>query len=94
MALSSEKPCSVPAAAHELVLYTRRGCHLCEVAKAALLRVQGKHPFTLVEVDIDSDPDLKSDYGQLIPVVELAGRNVATYHVDEAALLSLLEQSP
>jgi glutaredoxin len=76
-----------------VTLYGRKRCHLCEVAKAALLRVHARSPFELHEVDVDSDPDLAADYGALVPVVELAGRRVAAYHVDEALLEQQLRES-
>jgi glutaredoxin len=41
---------------HDVVLYTRVGCHLCDDAKAMLQRYLPHCP--IVEVDIDTDPEL------------------------------------
>jgi glutaredoxin len=60
--------------AGEVVLYTRRGCHLCEDAKGYLGRARRRYGFALREVDVDTDPDLAARYGQEVPVVEIDGR--------------------
>jgi hypothetical protein len=52
-----------------LLLYTRAGCHLCEQAVADLERLRRRHPHTLEQVDIDSDPQLSLRYGERIPVL-------------------------
>ena len=52
----------------ELILYSRPGCHLCDVA-AGLLDAAG-HRWR--EVDIDGNPELAERYGVLIPVVRIA----------------------
>lgn len=57
-----------------LVLYTRRGCHLCDEMKAEIARARPGAPFELREVDIDADPALVARHGRSIPVLEIAGR--------------------
>lgn len=54
-----------------VTLYMREECHLCEQAKADLDSLQDQYPHRLVEVDIDSDPDLQRTYLVDIPVVEV-----------------------
>jgi len=54
-----------------VTLYTRHDCHLCEQAKADLESLQEKYPHRLVEIDIDSNPDLQKKYLAEIPVVEV-----------------------
>jgi glutaredoxin len=54
-----------------VTFYTRRGCHLCDEAKRVLTGVQTISPFELVEVDIDSDPELVREYGWDVPVIEI-----------------------
>jgi hypothetical protein len=58
----------------ELVLYTRAGCHLCDVMKAEIERAKLGRTCTLREVDIDSDLALEETYGRSVPVLEIAGR--------------------
>ena len=65
-----------------LLLYARDGCHLCQETRdelQALLedRVRRGEPIARVrEVDIDTDPELKSRYGDLIPVLVLDGKEL------------------
>ena len=67
--------------APRVVLYKAEGCHLCERAKAQLDELRDALGFELVEIAIDSDPDLESRYRELIPVVEIDGERVCTYYV-------------
>ena len=62
-----------------LVLYTRDGCHLCDEARAVLLRIG--HPFE--EVDIEADPELHRLYLERIPVVALDGVELYDFYIDE-----------
>jgi uncharacterized membrane protein len=54
-----------------VTLFTRKDCPLCEQAKEDLLALQESFPHQLVEVDIDTSPDLVAAYGSEIPVVEV-----------------------
>jgi hypothetical protein len=53
--------------------------------------VRAEHPFELEEVDIGGDPTLEAKYREWLPVVEIDGERVFTYHVHEAALVRRLE---
>jgi glutaredoxin len=72
---------------HDVVLYTRCGCHLCEEARAILIR-RGLHPRL---VDIDQDPELRRRYDLCVPVVEIDGRERFRGKVDERLLRRLLK---
>ena len=65
-----------------LVLYSRPGCHLCDDARAVLLRIG--EPFD--EVDIDSDDELFKRYLERIPVIALDGEELYDFFVDEQDL--------
>ncbi|HXG11659.1 MAG TPA: glutaredoxin family protein [Gemmataceae bacterium] len=58
----------------DIVMYTRRGCHLCEAAWQLLEREQRRYGFRLTAVDVDSDPELAARYGLEVPVVAVNGR--------------------
>jgi hypothetical protein len=53
--------------------------------------VRAEHPFELEEVDIGGDPTLGAKHREWLPVVEIEGERVFTYHVHEAALVRRLE---
>lgn len=70
----------------EVVLYTRKGCHLCDDA-AALLREHGLQP---TAIDIDADPALRERYNTCVPVVVIDGKERFRGRVNEVLLKRLL----
>jgi glutaredoxin len=56
-----------------VTLYTRPGCHLCAEAKQAMLDARCEGQYTLREINIDLDPELRRRYGWDIPVVLIDG---------------------
>jgi glutaredoxin len=71
-----------------LTLFTRERCHLCHEAHDALERVCARIPFELSVIDLDreADPEKRKRYDWEVPVVELEGRKIMKYRVDEARL--------
>jgi glutaredoxin len=67
-------------------LYSARGCHLCESARAVLQRVREEVPFELEEQDITGDPELERRYREHIPVVLVDDEQVFTHFVHADAL--------
>jgi len=55
----------------EVRLYGKPGCHLCEIAEEMLEDLGGEFAFSLIQVDITSDPTLFDRYRYEIPVVVL-----------------------
>lgn len=66
---------------HQIVLYTRPGCGLCEHAKVALAAVRAEISFDYREVDIDSDPALYELHKHDIPVIEIDGRRAFKHRI-------------
>ena len=79
-----------PTATHRVVLYSRPGCHLCDVAREAILRQREASPFEFEEVDIEGDDELELEYGIRVPVVEVDGEETFEVTVDPQELASLL----
>jgi glutaredoxin len=64
-----------PRAAHlEFTVYTRAQCCCCHKALDLLRDYQRRFRFAVVEVDIDSDPDLVAKYDTEVPVVAVNGK--------------------
>ncbi|MEX0755123.1 MAG: glutaredoxin family protein [Actinomycetota bacterium] len=82
------------ASPHRVVLYSRPGCHLCDVARDVLLAEQTAAPFTFSEVNVETDDALELAYGIRIPVVEIDGEEAFEIRVDPAELRSLLASPP
>src|SRR5437588_833548 len=55
-------------------VYTRRGCHLCDLAWGQLERARRRYGFALTAVDVDGDPELAARHGNCVPVVAVNGR--------------------
>lgn len=70
------------------LLYTRRGCHLCEAAEDM---VAAHARAAAVEIlDVDADPDLQRLYGLRVPVLTADGTVVLEGRFDEPALARLM----
>ncbi|GAC1345256.1 MAG: hypothetical protein NVSMB23_21160 [Myxococcales bacterium] len=80
------------AGGHEVVLYTRAGCCLCEDAKQAVAAARAQVAFTYREVDIDADPALFALHRYDIPVIEVDGRRAFKHRVAAAALVERLRR--
>ena len=59
---------------HQVVLYTKAGCCLCDRAKQVLARLQGEFGLEIQEVDVAGDAELLACYGEIIPVVVIDGQ--------------------
>ena len=74
-------------------VYHAEGCHLCERAVAQVRALQAELGFELEEITIDGDAELERRYRELIPVVEIGGRQAFTYYVHEDAFRRKLAQT-
>ena len=76
----------------DLIIYSRKDCHLCDIAKDKLLRLQRELRFSITEVDIEKDREAFEKYKYLIPVVEMDGKMISTYTINEDELKNLIRQ--
>jgi glutaredoxin len=75
-----------------VTLYTRVGCHLCDVVKDTLDDVRRERSFELAIVDVDADPELVARYGMEVPVVAINGRKAFKFRVSAAELRERLDR--
>lgn len=75
---------------HRVVLYSRPGCHLCDVARETILAQRERLGFEFDEIDIEGDDELELEYGIRIPVVEVDGEAAFEITVDAARLVGLV----
>jgi glutaredoxin len=68
-----------------VVLYSRPGCHLCDVARGVILAERERAPFEFDEVDIETDPALELEYAIRIPVITMDGEERFEISVDPGA---------
>jgi glutaredoxin len=76
---------------HDVVVYSRKDCHLCEVVKKTLMQVQCKADFQWREVDIDADPELRRKFTDEVPVVFIDGRKAFKHHMEISDFLRVLK---
>jgi len=75
-----------------ITLYTRKQCSLCDKAYAAIERVRATCAFDLEVIDLDTEAtaEKQAAYTLEVPVLELSGRKIMKFRVDEARLLRLV----
>ena len=78
------------AAAPDLLLLTRPGCHLCVEARAVLERIRADLGVGWREQSIEGDADLTSRFGEEIPVLLIDGVQRDFWQLDEARIRRLL----
>ena len=74
--------------ARKLIVYGRKDCHLCQDMILVLQNLQEQVSFDFQVIDIDSDPELVTRYGEKIPVLmsPLTNQEICHYFLDLAAL--------
>lgn len=73
-----------------VTLYSRSGCHLCDVAREVVERVCADLGEQYVEVDVDGDPQLRERFTDEVPVTFVDGRQHDFWRVDESRLRAAL----
>lgn len=67
-----------------VTVYSRRGCHLCEVAMEKIVELQSEFAYEIDEKFIDGNSELIEKYGEQVPVIHIDGRAHDFFRVDEA----------
>lgn len=79
-----------PAPRHDVTLLVRAGCGSCAPALATLEAVCADFGLQVTCIDVDeaaaTDPDLRAEFGDRLPVVLLDGREHSYWEVDEPRL--------
>ncbi len=84
------KPVAPGRRFHQVVIYSRANCPLCDEA-AEVLADHARWLPKAVEVDINRDPELRQKYDTLVPVVACDGKVRFRGRVDERLLRRLIE---
>lgn len=72
-------------------VYSRQGCHLCEVLIEQLLELVAGRAEVVVH-DVDADDELRREYGIRVPVVVRDGAVICETQLDAAAVRSALAE--
>jgi glutaredoxin len=77
---------------HEVLLYSRKGCHLCEIVKESLAKLARQTQFSWLEIDVDSDETLRRRFTDEVPVVFINGKKAFKYRMNEQEFLRKLSR--
>jgi glutaredoxin len=75
-----------------VTVYSRHGCHLCEVAVNTLEGLQPTLDFEIEIIYIDGDLELEKLYGEQIPVIHIDGEHHDFWKVDPVRFTASLEK--
>ena len=75
-----------------VTIYSRHGCHLCEVAEATLAELKNELNFEIEIKYIDGSNELEKLYGHEVPVIHIDGEHHDFYKVDPIRFKSFLEK--
>lgn len=73
-----------------VTLFTRKGCHLCDKAKEVIEDLQSKINFNYEECDIETKDEWTENYGLMIPVVLINGKEIQYGQIDRTTLSNAL----
>jgi glutaredoxin len=65
-----------------VTVYSRSGCHLCEIAIDRINSVINEYKFTLDIVLIDNNSELEKEFGEQVPVIFIDNKIHDYWRVD------------
>ena len=78
---------------HRILLYSKPGCHLCEIAHQLLLGLHREFELTIEEMDITQDPSLYEKYWDKIPVIVVDNHTTLAAPIRVAEVRAALSSS-
>jgi glutaredoxin len=73
-----------------VILYSKPGCHLCEVMKAEMAKAGCDDLYELEEVNIETDENLSARYRYDIPVLLIDGHEAFKHRLSSQAFRDYL----
>lgn len=73
-----------------VLVYTRAGCTACAAAERDVARICDELGVTWGAEDVDTDPELRAEYGDRVPVIMVDGREHGFWRVEEQRLRAAL----
>ncbi len=70
----------------EFIVYSRPGCHLCELLLGELEPLIGERARVSVR-NVDDRPEWLAAFGERVPVVCFEDQEICHYHLDRRAVL-------
>ena len=74
----------------QVTMYSRRNCHLCELAKQVVESARNEAEFEFEVVFIDGDTALEKEYGEEVPVTLINGKRHDYFRVDRTRFIEAI----
>ena len=65
-----------------VTIYSRSGCHLCDVALADIEKFKNEFDFEIKKILIDGNVELEKKYGEEVPVILINEKPHDFYKID------------
>jgi glutaredoxin len=75
-----------------VTVFSRQGCHLCQVAEKALEDLRPELDFRVEVIFIDGSAELEKLYGDQVPVIHIDGKHHDIFRVDPERFKVSLEK--
>jgi len=75
-----------------VTVYSRKNCHLCDLAIESLESVKSELKFEIDKIYIDGNTELINKYGEEVPVIHIDGIHHDIFRVDLDRFRSSLEK--
>ena len=72
-------------------IFSKHDCHLCDVAKDSLVKIQKVYPFELRETTIIEGSKYYDEFKERIPVIYINGEFAFQYRVPEKMFIQQLK---
>ncbi|MCA1655968.1 MAG: glutaredoxin family protein [Pseudonocardiaceae bacterium] len=69
-----------------VTVLSRQGCPACAVAEADVARICGELGVDWTVADVDTDPELRAEYGDRVPVILVDGEEHGYWQVEKDRL--------
>lgn len=76
----------------EVSIYSRRNCHLCEVALEVLNKMRSELDFNITKILIDGNLELEEKYGEQVPVILINDKPHDFFRVDPERFRSAISK--
>lgn len=78
----------------EVTVLTRQECHACVEAVRDVQRICAELGADWSSADVDADPELRTEYGDRVPVILIDGAEHGFWRVEEQRLRAALAPPP
>ena len=76
----------------QIILYSKPGCHLCEVMKKEMAKADCAELYELEEISIESSAELIARYRHYIPVLMIDGVEAFRHRLTADSFLAYLKK--